>query len=297
MKDGLIGIVIVNYNGEEYQNEALKTIYESSYKNIEVVIVDSASKDNSIKLACNIYPEIHVLLQNENVGVAKGNNIGIHYAINELDTEYVLLLNNDVELDKRTIEYLVSKADKKTITVPKIYYYDRPNIFWFAGGGMSWKKGDAFHIGNFEVDKGQYDVSKEIEYSPTCCMLIHRDIFKNVGDIDEKMFMYFDDTDLCVRMRKLGYKILYVPTAFMWHKVSSSGGGMDSKIFVYYNFRNKFYFIDKYNDLIQFPARIYTYTKLIAKFIISPFYKKNDRYILKAWLDYYHGKMGRCDDL
>ena len=128
-------------------------------------------------------------------------------------------------------------------------------------------------------------------------MLVHKSVFEKIGYIDEKVFMYFDDTDLCVRMNDAGYKIKYVPSAVMWHKVSSAGGGMDSKVYVYYNFRNKFYFMDKYNDRLKFPARIFTYTKLFTKFILSPVYKKNDKYILKAWKDYKAGKMGRCDNL
>lgn len=297
MIKGKIGVVIVNYNGAAYQNVALKTIYESTYTNFEVIIVDSASKDNSIELAKKEYPQVHYLPQSENVGVAKGNNIGIKYALEQLEAEYVLLINNDIELDTLTFEYLIRKADNKTVTVPKIYYYEPHDMLWFAGGEMYWNKGESGHIGNFETDKGQYDKERIVGYSPTCCMLIHRDIISKVGYIDETVFMYFDDTDLCVRLNDAGYKILYVPSAVMWHKVSSSGGGMDSKVYVYYNFRNKFYFMKKYKDRLEFPARIFTYTKLLAKFILSPVYKKNDKYILKAWLDYRQGRMGRCDNL
>lgn len=297
MIKGKIGVVIVNYNGASYQNAALKTIYESSYTNYEVIIVDSASKDDSIELAKREYPQAHYLLQGENVGVAKGNNIGIKYAIEELDTEYVLLINNDIELDTHTFEYLVERADNRTITVPKIYYYEPHDMLWFAGGEMYWNRGESGHIGNFEIDKGQYNEEHVVGYSPTCCMLIHRDVFEKIGYIDETVFMYFDDTDLCVRMNDAGFKILYVPSAVMWHKVSSSGGGMDSKVYVYYNFRNKFYFMDKYKERLLFPAKLFTYTKLLAKFLLSPVYKKNDRYILKAWQDYRHGRMGRCDNL
>lgn len=297
MKKGSIGVVIVNYNGENYQNDALRTIYASSYKNIEVIIVDSASKDNSIELAKSEYPQAHYLLQKENVGVAKGNNIGIKYAIEELDLEYVLLINNDIELDSLALEKLIERAEESTITVPKIYYYEPNDMLWFAGGNMYWNKGESGHIGNFEIDRGQYDDEMIIAYAPTCCMLIHRNVFKKIGYEDEIVFMYFDDTDLCVRMNDAGFKILYVPTAKMWHKVSSSGGGMDSKVYVYYNFRNKFYFMNKYKDRLVFPARIFTYTKLLAKFILSPVYKKNDKYIFKAWHDYKNGRMGRCDNL
>lgn len=297
MIKGKIGIVIVNYNGANYQNDALKSIYESTYQNFEIIIVDSASKDDSIAMAQKEYPQIHFLLQNENVGVAKGNNIGMKYAMEELDAEYVLLINNDIEIDKNNLEELVKKADENTITVPKIYYYEPHDMIWFAGGKMYWNKGESGHIGNFETDKGQYDEESIIGYAPTCCMLIHRNVIEKIGYEDETVFMYFDDTDICVRMNDAGFKIKYVPSAFMWHKVSSSGGGMDSKVYVYYNFRNKFYFMNKYRNRLEFPARLFTYTKLAAKFILSPVYKKNDKYILKAWIDYRAGRMGKCDDL
>lgn len=297
MDYGKIGIVIVNYNGASYQNDALKTIYESSYQNFEVIIVDSASKDNSIELARRDYPDAHYLLQNENVGVAKGNNIGIKYAIDVLDVEYVLLLNNDIELDKNTLKYLIEKADKEIIAVPKIYYYEPKDMLWFAGGEMYWNRGESRHVGNFEIDNGQYDEERVIGYSPTCCMLMHRDVFGEIGYVDETFFMYFDDTDLCVRINQAGFKILYVPSAYMWHKVSSSGGGMDSKVYVYYNFRNKFYFMKKYKNKLVFPAKLFTFVKLTAKFLLSPVYKENDKYIWKAWRDYRKGNMGRCDNL
>lgn len=297
MISGKIGIVIVNYNGASYQNAALDTIFASTYQNFEVIIVDSASKDDSVALAQNAYPQIHFLLQEENVGVAKGNNIGIQYAIDKLGAEYILLINNDIELDTHTLERLIEKADAKTVAVPKIYYYQPHDMLWFAGGEMYWNRGESGHIGNFETDNGQYDRERIIGYAPTCCMLLHRNIFETIGMIDETVFMYFDDTDLCVRINDAGFRILYVPSALMWHKVSSSGGGMDSKVYVYYNFRNKFYFMNKYRDRLTFSARPFTYTKLLAKFVLSPVYKKNDKYILKAWQDYRAGRMGRCDNL
>lgn len=297
MINGKIGVVIVNYNGEKYQNDALKTIFASSYQNFEVIIVDSGSKDRSIELAKKEYPQIHYLLQNENVGVAKGNNIGIRYAIETLDTEYVMLINNDIELDKETFQNLMEHADEDTITVPKIYYYEPNNMLWFAGGAMVWKKGESEHWGNFETDCGQYDIQKPITYSPTCCMLIHRKVFERIGFIDETVFMYFDDTDFCARANKAEIKILYVPQAVMWHKVSSAGGGADSKVQVYYMTRNKLYYMNKHREELKFPARIFTYSKFLVKYLISPFYKKNDRYIMKAWKDYRNGKMGRCDTL
>lgn len=297
MIPGKIGIVIVNYNGAKYQNDALKSLYSSTYKNFEIIIVDSGSKDDSIALAKECYPEIHYLVQQENVGVAKGNNIGIEYAINTLDAEYVLLINNDIEIHENTLELLISNANSNIITVPKIYYYEPNNMIWFGGGALVWKKGESCHWGNYETDKGQFDEQKEITYSPTCCMLIHREILAKLGPIDEEVFMYFDDTDLCARAVDAGIKILYVPSAILWHKVSSAGGGSDSKIQVYYMTRNKLYYMDKHRDKLVFPARLFTYSKFLVKYLISPVYKHNDKYIMRAWKDYRQGKMGRCDTL
>ena len=292
-----IGIVIVNYNGEKYQNDCLRTIYASSYKNIEVVIVDSGSKDMSIKKAQEAYPDVHYLLQGENIGVARGNNIGIQYAVNDLHVEYVLLLNNDIELDIETIHNLTAEASPNKIAVPKIYYYEPHNMLWFAGGRLVWKRGESEHWGNFETDLNQYNKKIEITYAPTCCMLIHKSVFEKVGYIDETVFMYFDDTDFCARAIDSGIQILYIPSAVLWHKVSSAGGGADSKIQVYYMTRNKLYYMNKHKEKLKFPAMPYTYIKFLLKFIISPFYKRNDKYILKALLDYRRGNMGRCDTL
>lgn len=297
MIKGKIGIVIVNYNGKNYQNEALRSITESSYQNFEIVVVDSGSNDDSIVSAKEEFPQVHYLIQDENVGVAKGNNIGIEYSINQLDAEYVLLINNDIVIEKNTIEILVNNADNATVTVPKIYYYDPSNVLWFGGGKLSWRKAEGIHIGIDKKDCELYNKMEYIDYSPTCCMLLHRDIIQHVGKIDELMFMYFDDTDLCVRLIENGYRIAYVPSALLWHKVSSSSGGGYSKVFVYYNYRNKLYFMDKHKEKILFPAKLYTVLKMVVKFLISPIYKKNDKYLLKAWKDYKNKKMGRCDEL
>lgn len=291
-----VGIVIVNYNGAAYQNEAFKSLYESSFKDFIVVVVDSASQDNSIDLLEREYPQTIILRQNENVGVAKGNNIGIEYCLS-MNTEYILLMNNDVEMNNQMLALLVSKASEEVITVPKLYYYSPHNMIWYAGGYFDWKRGRAPHIGMGEVDKGEYDEEKFVEYSPTTCMLIHSSIFKKIGMIEEDFFMYYDDTDWCVRLMDAGIKILYVPSAVMWHKVSSSTGGGASKIKLYYMHRNQLYFIDKHKDHITLRTRIYVYYRLIYLYFIGIVRRNNNRILAKAYRDYKNGVKYRCDDI
>jgi len=288
-------IVIVNYNGAKYQNDCIRTLYQMTYTDFDIVIIDSGSHDNSIELVKKEFPEVIVLEQKDNVGVAAGNNIGIKYGIDN-GAEYTLLLNNDTEVDKQMLERLIENADERTITVPKIYYYEPSNVLWYAGGDFVFEKGTVNHVGCDEIDKGQYNKKKYVEYSPTCCMLIKNTVFEDVGLIDEIVFMYCDDTDFCVRLFDKDYKILYVPDSIVWHKVSSSSGGNKSKLGIYYMYRNQLYFMKKHKNHISKKTYYSLLLKNTAKGILSPFRKnKNEKYILTAYKDYYTGKMGRKD--
>lgn len=289
-----VGIVIVNYNGEKYQNDCMKSLYEMDNQGFEIIVVDSGSKDKSIQLLRDAYPNVHILEQGDNVGVAVGNNIGIEYSI-LLGTKYTLLLNNDIEVDSKLLGELLKAAQKARVVVPKIYYYEPHNLLWFAGGKLDWEKGSAVHVGIHEEDRGQYDQEKLIDYSPTCCMLIENGVFAEVGKMDEKLFMYYDDTDFCAKLAEKNISILYEPKAFMWHKVSSSSGGENSKVNVYYMFRNQLYYMKKHRDRCPWYSWIYAVSRAGAKYILHGIRCKNDKYIAVAYADYLHHKMGRKD--
>ena len=288
-------IVIVNYNGAKFQNDCLRTLFKMENQDFEIVIVDSGSTDNSVKMAKDQFENITVLEQGDNVGVAKGNNIGIQYGISR-GAEYTLLLNNDTEVDPKMLDELLKHADERTIVVPKIYYYDPSDVLWYGGGDFVFEKGTVNHVGCDEKDIGQCDEIRYVEYSPTCCMLIKNSVFKDVGLIDEKVFMYCDDTDFCVRLYDKGYKILYVPNSIVWHKVSSSSGGNKSKLGIYYMNRNQLYFMKKHKKHIKAKTYYTILFKNIAKGVLSPFRKnRNEKYILTAYKDFYLNRMGRRD--
>ena len=253
-------IVIVNYNGAKFQNDCLRTLFKMENQDFEIVIVDSGSTDNSVKMAKDQFENITVLEQGDNVGVAKGNNIGIQYGISR-GAEYTLLLNNDTEVDPKMLDELLKHADERTIVVPKIYYYDPSDVLWYGGGDFVFEKGTVNHVG-----------------------------------CDEKVFMYCDDTDFCVRLYDKGYKILYVPNSIVWHKVSSSSGGNKSKLGIYYMNRNQLYFMKKHKKHIKAKTYYTILFKNIAKGVLSPFRKnRNEKYILTAYKDFYLNRMGRRD--
>ena len=283
-----VGIVLVNYNGEKFQNECIRSIKDMSYKNYEIIIVDNDSKDNSVTKARAEFDDLVIIQTGENCGVAKGNNIGIKEAIRR-KCEYVLLLNNDTEVHEEMLSNMIKKANKNTMVTCKMYYYEPNNVIWCAGGKINWKRATTIHFGYGEIDRGQFDESKYIEYTPTCCLLIHRSIFDRVGLMDEKYFMYYDDTDFLARCNKLNIKTWYESTAKLWHKVSSSSGGNLSKISIYYGDRNRLYFINKHYKE-KGKVLVFFYVSRYLKWIRNKGLLKISQ---KAICDYKNNKMYR----
>ena len=198
MDNKKIGIVTVLYNSEPVLEDFFRTLNEQTYKNFILYLVDNASKDASVQkgyeYAKLVDFECKWLCQKENLGVAEGNNIGIRAALED-KCDYVLLSNNDIVLQPDTIEKLLEGmlVMKATMAVPKIYYWDNPKRIWMAGGGFLKLQFSTYHRGENEEDKGQYDEPIQIEYAPTCFMLIDASVFSRVGLMDKEYFVYYDD--------------------------------------------------------------------------------------------------------
>lgn len=271
MVDKTIGIVTVLYNSETVLDDFFRTLAKQSFKNFILYVVDNKSPDNSLSKAkqlAKLFDFKTVFIENpQNDGVAKGNNLGIKKALED-GCEYVLLSNNDVVFYEDTIEKLFLSSEQKEIkvVVPKILIYDNKNI-WFAGGEFNLKTFRVKHIGIDCPDNEIYNKEKFITYSPTCVMLIHKEVFEKVGFMDEKYFVYWDDTDFVYRLQKNGLKILYTPTSCLEHKESVCTGNR-SDFFYKYIYRNREYFINKFAryklwmHLIDF---IYLYTVMKLK--------------------------------
>ena len=250
--DKKIGIVTVLYNSEFVLEDFFRTLSEQTYNNFVLYLVDNNSSDLSVRkgkeYAENVQFECKWLLQKENKGVAEGNNIGIKAALTD-GCDYILLSNNDIVLQKDTIERLMEGMRSMNVSMasPKIYYWDDPQKLWMAGGGFLWLQFTNYHCGIGEQDKGQYDERKLIEYSPTCFMLIERSVFSRVGFMNPAYFVYYDDTDFIWRALKLcKEKLAYIPESVLWHKVSSCTGGSQSDFSIRYLERNHLLFALKY---------------------------------------------------
>jgi len=192
---------------------------------------------------------ITLIKNSENRGFPGGNNVGIKFALEFFDPDYILLLNNDTVVDENFLGELIKNGDSRDdvgILGPKIYFYDEPQTIWSAGCKISWKLSRGIQIGTNETDNGQYDEIKEVEYVSGSAFLIKTETIKRIGLMDEDYFLYFEESDWTLRANQEGFKSLYVPTSHIWHKVSRSGGGISNPIGLYYITRNRWIFMRKW---------------------------------------------------
>lgn len=217
---------MLNWNGRELVLACLASLAQSRYGNILLVVVDNASTDGSVGAVRAQYPNVEVIENEANLRWAGGNNVGIHHGL-EQGADYILLLNNDTEVEPDMITRLVEAAEADPsigLLAPKIYYHAQRDLIWYAGGRASLWRGLFWHVGIRQQDRGQFDRSGPIDYITGCAMLIRREVAREVGDIDTVFFAYGEDVDYSFRVKAAGFGLAMVPGARMWHKVSAYWG-------------------------------------------------------------------------
>lgn len=258
-------ISIINFNGRKNTLSCLNSIKEINRDlyDLSVVVLDNGSKEEfNVQESDFKDIKLKVIKSEVNLGFSGGHNKIIEYALKNR-SDFVLVLNNDTEVDKNLISQLLKTVqDGVGITVPKIYFYpgfefhkdrykkdDLGKVFWYTGGKMDWKNVVGYHRGVDEVDHGQYEKIEETDFASGCCFLIKREVLEKVGLFDEKYFLYYEDNDLSQRVKRKGFKIIYNPKAILWHKNAGSVGGSGSYLQDYYITRNRMLFGIKYAPL------------------------------------------------
>lgn len=252
-----VSIIVLNWNGYEVTKDCLTSISKVDYPNYEVVLVDNGSTDGSAEKLAREYPWITTICNDRNCGFTGGNNIGMRRAL-EGGTEYVLLLNNDTTVKPDFLSKLIEVAEADdciAILNPKIYYFDQPKRIWYAGGSFSMWKGLASHRGHRQLDKALFDTTREVSFITGCAFLIKAPILHRVGLLDDQLFYTYEDTDWSIRVRRLGYKAVYVPDAVIWHKESYDTKRNAGKAFRdYYNVRNSILIARKHARAYHWPS-------------------------------------------
>lgn len=250
MADYKFGLVTVLYNSETVLEDFYRSLDVQTCKDYRLYVIENDSSDNSLALSEELAAKYNIdavhIDNGANVGIAKGNNQGIELSLKD-NCEYTILLNNDTVFDEPSmLQGMYDKVTKENIKmlVPKTMCHGT-NKIWAAGGDLSIRTGRVTHFGEFQEDGPEFNSEKEVIFAPTCFMIIHNDLFKEIGMMDERYFVYYDDTDFVYRCINKGYRIVYAPQFTVDHKVSISTGGPESTFSVYYYNRNRFMFIKK----------------------------------------------------
>ncbi len=291
-----VGIVILNWNGEEDTSACLSSLGKINYSNYEIVLVDNGSVDGSPERIKAKFPNITLIKNKENLGFAEGNNVGIRYLLGKT-ADYILLLNNDTIVEPNFLTELVNVAEtspKSGILGPKIYFLHKPERIWFAGGYLNKTTGKTYHRGLNEKDRGQYDQTTEVDFVTACAMLVKREVLLKLKRLDPDYFYSYEDADFSLRAASSGYKLLYVPASKIWHKFAQAAGGRFSPLYIYYRIRNGLLFMKKNNfpwpkrfySLLVNPTKMMLFTLLTANF-------KGTVAVLLGLLDFLRGKYGK----
>ena len=220
--------MVLAWNGKPLTLECLDSLAALRYENASVILVDNASADGTADAVRKAHGDRVAVIENEeNLGFARGNNVGIRRALDE-GADFVLLLNNDTVVDPALLDRLVeviAGSDEIGIVGPKIYYASPPDRIWFAGGEVLLSRGLSRHIGIRERDTGRYDSIRDVDYVTGCALLARREVFEKIGYLDPVFAAYYEDTDFCMRARRAGFRVVYAPAGKVWHKISASTGG------------------------------------------------------------------------
>ena len=272
MQYPLFDVIVVD-NGSD--NDSIKKIkeYAEGKRRVSSFIFDYSKQNKPIKYIEYVYDDFDIIGENEiennnmlsfneliiiqnrtNLGFAEGNNVAIKFAMENIDSEYYLLLNNDTVVDKELLDELLNiyKCRENVGFVgPKTYYYDyfgKKNVLNFCGGKIDLWRGRSVHIGMRENDIGQHDEINKVDYVEGSCLLVKKEVLENIGLLDKLFFTYWEETDLSMKAKKKGYNMFYAPRAKIWHKVSASD---NSNVKYYYFTRNRLIFLRRHANKLQ----------------------------------------------
>ncbi|MDO8845975.1 glycosyltransferase family 2 protein [Methylicorpusculum sp.] len=313
----LIYLVILNWNGKEDTLACLNSLKKLNYINYEVIVVDNGSTDGSEDVFRAYYPDLKVIQTGQNLGYAEGNNVGIRYAL-EKNAEYILLLNNDTIVDSDLLNELELAADNNPnvgVFGATLLYMDNPKIIWFAGA--KWNPQTLTFDYPYQDQKIPENLYTKTDYACGAALFFRSEVAKSIGLLDARFFLVWEESDWCLRAKRVGYGCQQVPAAYVWHKVGVSFDGEDSPLREYFDFRNRLLWAEKnipLNDFFRliissifslFPHfSIYSsektpFLKSLAWAVVdfkTNWFNPNLRAKRRGIMDYFFRQFGDCPD-
>ena len=258
-----VAVVILNWNGIRFLKDFLPGVVANSAPH-KVIIADNASTDGSADFIRTNFPQVGIIENGANLGFTGGYN----KALKEIDAEYYVLLNSDIEVTPNWVDPVIAlmESDKSIAACqPKILDYKNKQHFEYAGaaGGYIDRLGYPYCRGRIfdtlEEDKGQYNDVVDIFWATGACMFIRAKVFHELGGFDEDFFAHMEEIDICWRIQRAGYRIVFTPESSIYH----IGGGTlpkNNARKTYLNFRNNLTMLIKHHPLKRliwiYPLRL-----------------------------------------
>lgn len=239
-----VAIIILNWNGLQDTLECLTSLQQLRYRYFKIFLADNGSTDHSLSKIGALFPDVHLIDNKENLGFAEGNNRAILVAL-EQNFDCILLLNNDTTVDPHLLDaFLNLHALYPThILGAQVHLFARRDLLDHLGGLWNSKKA-AFDLIGYREQASLYASSIELDYVTGCCLFASKEVFHQVGFLDPRFFLYWEESDFCQRAKRLGIFCRSCPEAHIYHKVSASfvGGKPHAQ---YFFWRNRFLFTEK----------------------------------------------------
>jgi len=234
-------VVVLNWNGRDDTLACLRSLSVCTYPELELLVVDNGSEDGSEAAIRVTFPAVEILQTGANLGFAGGNNAGIDRALDH-GADYVLLLNNDTEVEPGFVEPMVERAEADpslgVVGAAIAYAHDPQRLWAFGGGRFDVATGWVRHVQR-PVDPETLGTHGTRHYYITgCTMLLRREVLERVGRLDTSYFHFCEDVDLCLRAEEAGYRVGVAPESRLVHKVSATTR-VASPAFLYYNLRSR----------------------------------------------------------
>jgi GT2 family glycosyltransferase len=256
-----VAVVILNWNGKSYLERFLPSVCSSNYANLQVVVADNASTDDSVAFVSQHFPQVRMIVNSQNYGFAEGYN----RALAQVEADYFVLLNSDVAVPENWIKPVVElmQSDANIAAAqPKIKWQQQPNSFEYAGaaGGFMDSYGYTFCRGRIfdqlEEDMGQYNSNIPVFWASGAAFFIKSKAWKALGGLDGDLFAHMEEIDLCWRLKNMGYQVVCCTEVEVYHV----GGGTlsaSSAFKNYLNFRNNLIIMQKNLPLGEAVVKIF----------------------------------------
>lgn len=241
-------VAVLNWNGLKDTLECLESLYGTEYDNLEIIVVDNGSTDDSVDVIRARYPDIAFISHMINRGYSGGNNSAMLYALDH-GADYVWLLNNDTAVESSSLGCLVETAEKDSIVgliSPVIYYYDSPHTIQFGGSYIDWKN-HMLVSRDDDLNDTRFRTGEDVCLWGTA-LLVKRRLIEEIGYFDEDFFAYWEDTDYSLRALKAGYRSVICTEAKIYHKtpVPRPGNTNRSPLYYYYMTRNRYFLASRH---------------------------------------------------